>query len=55
MVSTIIPRISSITAAPRMVVPTLPFKRPSSRNVSTVILTDVAVSTTPIKTDFNTS
>ena len=50
MVSTIIPTISSITAAPRIVVPTFPFNFPSSRKVSTVILTEVAVKTTPTKT-----
>ena len=55
IVSTIIPMISSITAAPRIVVPTFPFSLPISRSVSTVILTDVAVSTTPTNTAFNTS
>lgn len=42
------PRMSSMTAAPRIAVPTLPRRRPISRRVSTVIETEVAVSTTPI-------
>ena len=55
MVRTIIPRISSITAAPRIVVPTFPFNLPNSLKVSTVILTEVAVNTTPMNTAFNSS
>ena len=38
-------------AAPRIAVPTLPFKCPISCNASTVILTEVAVRITPIKID----
>ena len=47
-VRAIIPRISSITAAPKMAFPALEFKTPNSFNVSTVILTDVAVMITPM-------
>ena len=42
------PRISSITAAPRIAVPTRLFSLPISRSVSTVIETEVAVRTTPM-------
>ena len=51
-VSTIIPIMSSITAAPSIVVPILPESFPSSLKVSTVMLTEVAVSVTPIKRAF---
>lgn len=47
-VSTTMPRISSMTAAPRIAVPTLLLSLPISRRVSTVIETEVAVSTTPM-------
>ena len=50
IVSAIIPRTSSMIAAPRIAFPERLFNAPNSFNVSTVILTDVAVSTTPIKT-----
>ena len=49
-VSAMIPRISSITAAPRIALPERVFNFPSSFRVSTVILTDVAVRITPINT-----
>ena len=49
-VSTTMPIMSSMMAAPRMAVPTLPLSRPISRRVSTVMETEVAVSTTPTKT-----
>ena len=49
IVSAIIPRISSIIAAPSIAFPERVFNFPSSFNVSTVILTDVAVRITPIK------
>ena len=39
-------------AAPKIVEPTFPFKCPNSRSVSTVILTEVAVSTVPTNTAF---
>ena len=55
IVRTIIPRISSITAAPRIVVPTAPFNLPISLSVWTVILTEVAVSTTPTNIHFKSS
>ena len=54
-VKAIIPKISSIIAAPSIDVPTLPLSFPISLSVSTVILTDVAVNTTPIKTDSRTA
>ena len=44
-----IPRISSIIAAPRIAFPDRVFNFPNSFSVSTVILTEVAVSTIPIK------
>ena len=46
IVNAIIPRTSSITAAPRIPASVLSF--PISRSVSTVILTEVAVRITPI-------
>ena len=48
-VNAIIPRMSSIIAAPKMDVPIFPFNFPISRSVSTVMLTDVAVKTMPTK------
>ena len=48
MVRTMMPRISSITAAPSIAVPTRLFSLPISRSVSTVIETEVAVRTTPM-------
>ncbi len=48
-VNAMIPRISSMIAAPRMALPALVESLPSSFRVSTVIETDVAVSTTPMK------
>ena len=48
-VSAIIPRISSMMAAPRMALPALVLSLPISLSVSTVILTEVAVKITPIK------
>ena len=48
-VKAIIPKMSSMMAAPRIEAPTLPRNFPISRSVSTVILTDVAVKTVPIK------
>ena len=51
-VNTIIPKMSSIIAAPNIDVPTFPFNFPISFNVSTEILTDVAVKITPTKTPF---
>ena len=44
-----IPRISSMMAAPKIAFPERVFNFPSSFNVSTVILTDVAVKMIPIK------
>lgn len=49
-VSTIIPITSSMIAAFRIVVPTSVFSLPNSFRACTVMLTDVAVSITPIKT-----
>ena len=49
IVSAMIPRTSSMIAAPRMAFPERVFSFPSSFSVSTVILTDVAVRMTPIK------
>ncbi len=54
-VNTIIPKMSSIIAAPNIDVPTFPFNFPISFNVSTEILTDVAVKITPTKHPFNKS
>lgn len=48
-VSAIIPRISSISAAPRIAFPARVESFPSSLRVSTVIETEVAVRTIPIK------
>ena len=48
MVRAIIPNISSIMAAPKIVFPTFEFNLSISLRVSTVILTDVAVSIVPI-------
>ena len=48
MVSTTMPSTSSMMAAPRMVLPTLVDNLPSSRRVSTEMLTDVAVRMTPM-------
>ena len=45
-----IPKISSIIAAPKIALPEAVFNLPISCNVSTVILTDVAVRITPTKT-----
>ena len=50
IVRAMMPRISSIIAAPRIALPERVFSFPSSFNVSTVILTDVAVRITPINT-----
>ena len=47
-VSTIMPKISSMTAAPKMVLATFVFSLPSSFKVSTVMLTLVAVRITPM-------
>ena len=49
MVNAIMPRISSITAAPKIALPARELNAPSSFSVSTVILTEVAVMTTPMK------
>ena len=49
-VSSTMPMISSIIAALKITVPTLPFSRPSSRSTSTVMPTEVAVIMVPIKT-----
>ena len=49
IVSAIIPRISSIRAAPRIALPDFDERRPISLSVSTVILTEVAVRIIPIK------
>ena len=49
-VSTMMPKISSITAAPKMVLATLVFNLPNSFRVSTVMLTLVAVRITPMNT-----
>lgn len=49
IVKMIIPKISSIIAAPNIAVPERVFNLPSSCKVSTVILTEVAVNITPIK------
>ena len=46
-VSAIIPSTSSISAAPKIALPVFVESLPSSLSVSTVILTDVAVRTTP--------
>ena len=54
-VSIIIPIMSSIIAAPKIVVPIFPLSFPISLSVSTVIDTDVAVSTTPINIAFRNS
>ena len=43
------PKISSMMAAPKIALPARVFSFPSSFNVSTVILTDVAVRIIPIK------
>ena len=43
------PKISSMMAAPKIALPARVFNFPSSFNVSTVILTDVAVRIIPIK------
>ena len=48
-VSAMIPRISSIRAAPRIAFPAFVDSLPSSFSVSTVMLTDVAVRMIPIK------
>ena len=48
-VRAIMPKISSITAAPSIALPDLEERRPISLSVSTVILTDVAVRIIPIK------
>ena len=48
IVNAIIPRTSSITAAPRIAFPASVLSFPISRSVSTVILTEVAVRITPI-------
>ena len=47
-VRAIIPRISSMSAAPIIAFPALDESLPSSLSVSTVMLTDVAVSITPM-------
>ena len=49
IVKAIIPKISSIIAAPKMALPARVFSLPISLRVSTVILTDVAVKITPMK------
>ena len=49
IVNATIPRISSMIAAPRIALPERVLSFPSSFNVSTVILTEVAVRITPIK------
>ena len=49
-VRAMIPRISSIMAAPKMAFPALVFNLPISFKVSTEILTEVAVKITPMKT-----
>ena len=49
-VRAIIPRISSINAAPRIALPERVDSFPISLSVSTVMLTEVAVRMTPIKT-----
>ena len=49
-VSSTMPITSSIIAALKITVPTLPFSRPSSRSTSTVMPTEVAVIMVPIKT-----
>ena len=49
-VRTMRPSTSSMRAAARMVLPTLVSRRPSSRRVSTVMLTEVAVRTVPRNT-----
>ena len=46
-VRTTIPSTSSMMAADKIVVPTFPFKWPSSRRAWTVMVTEVAVSTQP--------
>ena len=48
-VSATIPKISSMIAAPSIAFPARVFNFPNSFNVSTVILTDVAVKIIPIK------
>ena len=50
MVSAMIPRISSITAAPKIALPARVLSFPISLSVSTEMLTDVAVRMTPTKT-----
>ena len=50
-VSTTMPITSSIMAAATTVVPTLLLRYPNSFKVSTVMLTEVAVIITPIKSD----
>ena len=50
IVSATMPRISSIIAAPNIAFPERVFNFPISLSVSTVILTDVAVSITPTNT-----
>ena len=49
-VRAMMPRISSISAAPKMALPDRVESLPISFKVSTVMLTDVAVNTTPINT-----
>ena len=49
-VSSRMPSTSSMIAALRMVVPTLPLSLPISRRVSTVMLTEVAVMMVPMNT-----
>ena len=49
MVRAMMPRTSSMIAAPRMAVPTRERSRPSSRRVWTVMLTEVAVRMMPMK------
>ena len=53
IVKAIIPRTSSIIAAPRIALLAGVFNLPSSFSVSTVIETEVAVRTTPMKIDFS--
>ena len=48
IVRAMIPKISSIIAAPKIALPAFEFNLPSSLKVSTVILTEVAVNITPI-------
>ena len=54
-VNKITPKISSIKAAPKIMLPERVDKRPISFKVSTEILTEVAVKIRPMNTLFNTS